>query len=194
VNGYGKISVPGLWHPGFSNWNGKFTKSGPVAIHPASGQMEKPRIGNVDTSMTFHGDPTHICLPGACPIKNITVAEVNAYWNVRYAGATRIGEPTWSHNCHGHSTGLNYWVNDFTVFVYDWEICPTANDIPVCGVRGAADHTIKITGIAQGGSPENPPSAPYKVVTETTEKMAYAGTYKRSYNPPLDPESTFRSR
>ena len=201
------VDVPGVWVASGQPWNGKFTKNGPSAIHPASGQMEKPRITNINTSLTFFDDPNHKCVDPnnpnyqcdpsdpakPCCIKFITAAEVNAYWDARYVGATRIGGPTWSENCHGHSTGLGYWINDFGVVCqYDWVQCTNGNEVTAGCLRGDAGHSIKISGVQLAD--ENY----VRVVSETTEKMGEAGTYKYTYflpgGAPLYPASTYRRK
>ena len=175
-----KVDVPGTWdpNPNIPNWNGKFTVNGPTGIITASGQMEKPRIGNVNTSLTF-------------PITqngwNITAAEVNASWDDYYCvglpgGAQRIGEPTWEYNCHGHSTDLGYWVNGIgNVIYYDWRPALPGEDIKG-GLfhQGSWNHSIKITDTWTMQF-ENSPAI--QMITETTEKMAYAGKYKYTFAP-----------
>jgi hypothetical protein len=84
------ILVNGIWHPDFTGWNDKFASD------------ETTKIPNIATSLSFPLDPSGI---------NITAAEVNAYEDALHVGAGRIGEPTWSYNCHGHSTGLGFWIN-----------------------------------------------------------------------------------
>gem|GEM_PF-3008033 len=178
------VEVPGVWVPALQPWNGKFTVNGPTAVHPVSGQMEKPRIENVDTNLTFPIDPGGL---------NITAAEVNAYWDVVFASATRIGGPSWSQNCHGHSTGLGYWINGngFSIVrQHDWVVCANGADVVTGCLRGNSGHTIRISGIQDYEF--------VRVVSETTEKMAYAGTYRyRFFLPgggPLLPGSTYRPR
>ena len=178
------IDVPGVWSPGLQPWNGKFTVNGPTSIHPVSGHLEKPRIANVATNLTFPIDPGGL---------NITATEVNAFWDMHYANATRIGEPTWSQNCHGHSTGLGYWVNDFIrVRDYDWELCRTHDRVVVGCVRGEAEHSVRISGVV----PADENHA--RVISSTTEKMSYAGTYRYDYYLPgglqIYPMLTYRPK
>lgn len=192
VKGSEKINVPGLWVPLYQPWNGKFTVNGPTKLHPASGQMEKPRIPNATVNLTFHGSPGHHCGPGTCPMKNITAAEINAYWDARNVGSTRIEEPTWSMNCHGHSTGLGYWVNNLLVVTScDWESCETDDKVTAGCLLDMGAHSVKITEVT-------PINENRKVVTETTEKEGEAGIYKTRYSLsdglPLYPKLTYKHK
>ena len=157
------IDVDGVWNPNYSGWNGKFASDGIT------------KIANVDTSLTFPIDPISPTNPNG---KNITAAEVNAFWDAHYYPADRIGEPTWDENCHGHSTGLGFWINDglsALITVGDWVMCTSVNDVyeGCLYISGSVqDHTVKITGVEDYGIGDIR-------VSQTTEKMAYAGTYEK---------------
>lgn len=151
------VDVDGIWVVLFPQWNGRSTVNG------------KRRITNMDTSVTF-----------PCGVSGITANEVNAYWDTYYNGAIRIGNPTWNCNCHGHSTGLGYWVQ-FTgyqeVTRFDWVMCLDMDEVSAgCSHYCGNDHSVKITSVRPADS-----LYPYRVVVETTEKMAYAGTYRSTY-------------
>jgi hypothetical protein len=114
VNGvnYGAVVlVDGCWTPANNNWNGRFTQAG-------------NKIANVNTTLTFP-----ITIGGQI----ITAAHVNAYWDTQFPSASRIGEPTWSFNCYGHSTGLGYWVQKpgySVVLNDDWQECTSMSNRP----------------------------------------------------------------
>ena len=59
-------------------------------------------------------------------------------------------------------------------------------------IRGNNDHTIKISGVTS--AEENGA----RVVSTTTEKMGYAGTYKFTFflpgGGPLSPDSTYKPK
>ncbi|MDR1382881.1 MAG: hypothetical protein LBJ67_03395 [Planctomycetaceae bacterium] len=154
VNDSESIQVNGIWMPNLDPWNGKFTTHG------------NHRIGNIVPNLTF-----------PLGTKQITADEVNAYWDEQYSGAIRIGEPSWDQNCYGHATGLGYWVNGIDVVLEnDWEECATINDVTKGCIRPVGDvHAIKITAV------EPVSENYYRVVKETTEKIHYAGIYKKTY-------------
>ena len=168
------IVIPNaLWNPSYQGWNGRFSSSG-------------TRIANLSTNLAFPIDPG-----GA----NITAAEVNAYWDSKRSGATRIGEPTWSMNCHGFATGLGYWIQEdgwnALKNAGDWIKCTSKADVSVgCVQSKGSDHTIKITGVVDYEIA--------KVVSETEEKEAYAGTYRYTYylpgGAPLYYNSTYKPK
>ena len=117
---------------------------------------------------------------------------VNAYWDIYFGvnglTVTRVSGPTWAMNCYGYATGLDYWVQGpvcdnngpvpgsgiNVVLRYDWEQCQTTSDIQVGNVSTeGSDHAIRIDGAVD--------YSPYRVISETSEKMAYAGVYKKLY-------------
>ncbi|MDR1478199.1 MAG: hypothetical protein LBJ00_04590 [Planctomycetaceae bacterium] len=154
------VLLDGLWLPANSGWDNRNTKAG-------------SKIEHVDTTCSF-------------PLNQggftITADKVNAYWDAQYLSATRIGEPGWASNCYGYSTGLGYWVqkNGYSVVLSDdWQQCTQMADVSEgCTRNDGDDHSIKITKVAPAN--ENM----YRVVWETIEKQAYAGTYKKVYSLP----------
>jgi hypothetical protein len=152
------VPVDGCWKPANDNWNGRFTKVG-------------NKIENVNTTLTF---PINI------DNTTITAAKVNAYWDTQFPDASRIGGPTWSFNCYGHSTGLGYWVQKpgySVVLNDDWQECTSMSDVVEgCTRELGEDHSIKISAVT---SLESEYMA--IMVSRTTEKQAYAGTYEKVY-------------
>jgi hypothetical protein len=150
------VPVDGCWKPANNNWNGRVTNAG-------------NKIENVNTTLSFPINfNSHI----------ITAEKVNAYWDTQFPTASRIGDPTWSFNCYGHSTGLGYWVqgSGYSVVVNDdWQECTSMSNVDVgCTRASGDDHAIKISEMSSS-------EYMYRVVFKTTEKQAYAGTYEKVY-------------
>jgi len=159
VEDYEIVAVDGCWFPDYPNWNDKVASDG-------------AKIANIATSLSF-----------PCGTKNITTGEVNDYEDAQNIGGGRIGEPTWSYNCHGHSTGLNYWINEnLTTLIAAGDLIKAtsifdAND--TCYRRlyrqpGGA-HSIAILDTEPIYGEEK------LMVREATEKDGYAGTYRFLY-------------
>jgi len=185
-----EVTIPNwLWSSCHNPWNGRYTEH---ECLPFTGHIGRQRIENGDTDLTF-----------PVGVNNITAAEVNAYWDFYFLGSPRIGEPTWEYNCHGHSTGLRYWIQPHGLLVLlslDWIPCTSWNDetprrmhvLSHFSTGHFRDHSVKITGLLQGGGIFGE-----TIVTEVTEKVGPAGTYRHTYFPnaaPVGLWGTFRPR
>jgi len=178
-----RVVIPNsLWLAEREPWNGRYTVHGIRCFF--TGQMVPQRIENAVINLTFSCGTSTCGACGACDPNlhgtgDVTAAEINAYWDARMSGATRIGEPTWARNCHGHATGLGYWINERGMRMLlglDWRrLTPIDNEVGVDYVRSpAGDHSERITGVYTHVTGVT-------VITESTEKMAYAGTYRFVY-------------
>jgi len=170
-------SIP-IWlaNPSYPEWNGRNTSKG-------------NRIENADTSgISF----PMLCSNGSV----ITKAMVNAYWDNElitkntnpYIFVMRIDDPSWEMNCYGFATGLGYWIQSNghdRLMADDWQSCDNMFAVnPGCVARwplSTNDHAVRIDDLGWVADPMNPWN-PYWAVTETTEKMAYAGVYKKVYS------------
>jgi hypothetical protein len=82
-----------------------------------------------------------------------STSNVDAYWKyVIYGSYGQIGTASLSQNCHGYSTGVNYWLDSFQTLVNDdWTKCFLVGDLPQNGgaVYGGDGHSIRIDGVTR---------------------------------------------
>ena len=152
-----------------TGWNGKNTQNGSKEI----GHL----VINRNFSVTLDAPAGQV----------VTADMVNAHWDGVYAGkgATRIGGPSWDSNCHGHSTGRNFWIENTcsckgmdVLLGNDWKSITSMFELDNCPHSRihmeTADHSVRILDVtvtAEGTI----------VVIQTSEKMGYAGTYLATY-------------
>jgi hypothetical protein len=154
------VTASALWLPTRNPWNDRFASNGTT------------RIENVAEQVVPNAEPVFAFPAGT---KKITTDEVNVFFDNYYSGSQRIGEPTWNENCHGHSTRLGYWVNRLNTLIAagDWVPCASMSDVKENCLHGNASHSIKVTRVVS--------YEVHKVVSKTTEKNGYSGTYEHTY-------------
>jgi hypothetical protein len=151
------------------NWNGKFTK-----------KNNKPISNSVTGNLTFPLFTTVSHNGQVFPII-ITSEEVDRYYDEeKYTvakGYTKISGTSLLMNCHGFSTGLGYWIDDFNVIALnDYTASTTPSDLADGVIRGDNIHTIKITNITK--STTNCINT-YTVI-KTREKFRSSGVYEKA--------------
>jgi hypothetical protein len=161
-------------------WNGKFTK-----------EDNEPISNSVTGDLTF---PVLAILHynGQRFLITITAADVDRYYDEeKYpvtGGYTKISGASMAMNCHGFSTGLGYWINDFDVIAQnDYRPSITPSALTLGSIKGNDNnsHTIKIIGITK--TTINCVST-YRVI-KTREKFRASGIYEKAVTDEVYPES-----
>jgi hypothetical protein len=151
------------------NWNGKFTKKNNKPIsNSVTGNLTFPIL----TTVSHNGQEFPII---------ITSDDVDRYYDEeKYPatdGYTKISGTSLLMNCHGFSTGLGYWIDNFNVIAQnDYTASTTPSNLAVGSIRGNNIHTIKIIGITKTTiNCENT----YRVI-KTREKFRSSGVYEKA--------------
>jgi hypothetical protein len=111
---------------------------------------------------------------------SVEAADVNRYYDEEIypasSGYVRTSSASMGMNCHGFSTGLNYWLDSFDKLMNDeYTLYSSPLDLAAGAIRGDNTHSIKITKIEVKTYGEKP----YRVI-ETQEKFRSSGVYKKS--------------
>jgi len=141
-------------------WDGHTTSTGNQLSHARTGGL----------AYGFWG----LCANGV--LHQITAADVDRFWECAiYSGYDKISGASLGMNCHGFSTGVGYWLNDFQKLVDDdYTKYDRVGDLEAGAVYGGDGHSIKIVEVYFTGEP-------YKIVTH--EKNRDSGVYGREICP-----------
>ncbi|MDR1480748.1 MAG: hypothetical protein LBJ00_17625 [Planctomycetaceae bacterium] len=150
-------------------WNNKFTSKGKRLTNGETQNLTfpLPSFEYKDDSGTKHS-------------VNVTAADVDRYYEYEKFtaanGYTKISGASLAMNCHGYSTGLGYWMDDFdTLMSDDYTSSTTPSNLAVGAIKGDDSHSIKITEISTTMSGE----VFYKVI-KTREKFHASGVYEKA--------------
>ena len=106
----------------------------------------------------------------------VTASDVDRFWEAAiYGGYDKISGASLSWNCHGHSTGVGYWLNAFKTLVDDdWAKYDRVGDLTSGAIYGDNGHSIRIDEVIITGT---------KYEVETSEKYRDSGVYARKISP-----------
>ncbi|GHT42918.1 hypothetical protein FACS189443_6400 [Planctomycetales bacterium] len=149
---------PGTLAAGHS-WAGYTTSSGTELAHIRSGGLTYGFLRIINSV-----------------IHNVTASDVDAFWECAiFAGYDKISGASLSKNCHGHSTGVGYWLNDFGKLMKDdYQKYRGIGDLYAGAVYGNSGHSIKIVDVDITGTQ-------YAITTH--EKYSDSGIYGRNISP-----------
>ena len=148
----------------FGNWNGKITNAGTPLSNVETGGLSYP------SSITV---PSGGWVPHTV---NFSASNVDDFWEYAiYGGYGKTSGASLSQNCHGHSTGAGYWLDDFKRLVDDdWTKYDRVGDLDSGAVYGDDGHSIRIDDVAITGTT-------YEITT--SEKYRDSGVYTRKISP-----------
>lgn len=149
---------PGTLSTGHS-WAGYTTSQGKELAHIRSGGLSYGFLRTI-----------------AGTIHTVTASDVDSFWEyVIYGSYTKISGASLSKNCHGHSTGVGYWLNDFQKLVDDdWTKYSSVGDLDSGAVYGGDGHSIRMDEVDITGTE-------YEITT--SEKYSDSGVYSRKIDP-----------
>jgi len=152
-----------------ASWNGKYTSGGVSSGMP---------LGNAVTDNLYVADPS-----GNIPRPAIDPLAVDKFWNTYvYGDYDLVSSADPSQNCHGYSTGVGYWLNDFqTLMDYDYQTYGISNFLDKGAIFGTDAHSVKVCDVEDKWVN----GERWFTILETHEKNRDSGVYKRTLYPPI---------
>jgi hypothetical protein len=167
------LMLASYWNPAWQGWDGHSTSAG-------------TKINHVHVTSTFpYTDSQN---------RQITAVEVDAFWDNKYAGYTKVSGTDPTQNCYGYATSHGIWINAVgpvlqDEYAADQTVKAVIQNIP------AQDHMIKVFPIWYCLLADR---KEYLNVSKTSEKNRDSGVYEKEpvghpYLGPL-PGNTYRKK
>jgi len=175
-------------------WNDMFTENGLKYV----GGAVQPLTNMVSGGWAYPLKYPHECPPACSPTCKciiVSAQDGNRFWDAYFTprGFTRVsiagipgsGDPDLSKNCHGHSTGVGYWLDGFgTLMACDYHHFVTNIGWATSGLKngdvyGTESHSGKIVSVTT----TNPGTVELSSkITKNSEKMREPAIYEKTVN------------